>query len=70
MATSTSTSKPTANELIDETMAQHQIEDAPLNTNTTEGVQRTLAAHGAQIKALADMIDGKIEPRPAIRRAG
>ncbi len=55
--------KPTANELVDESFASHTVKDEPLNTSTTDGIQRTLAAHGAAIKALADHIDGKVEPK-------
>jgi len=45
--------KLTANERVDAALAEH----APVNT--TEGIQRTLAAHDAALKALADHIDGK-----------
>lgn len=51
--------KRTAHELVDRTFADHASEDAPLNTNSTEGIQRTLAAHDAAIKALADHMDSR-----------
>ncbi len=54
--------KRTANEAINPTA----VVGSPLefDTNTTEGVVKTLKAHTAAIQALANHIDGLNEPAP------
>lgn len=49
----------TANEVINSVLDDHAWEQADMSTNTTPGIQRTLAYHSRAIKALADHIDGK-----------
>lgn len=54
--------RPTAKQSIEAKMSEHTAPEQPLDTRTTEGLQRTLAAHWDAIKALAAHIDGTVEP--------
>lgn len=61
----------TANEALDACYEDHKWEPAVFDTNTTEGIQRTLKAQSAAIQALADHIDGvdkdaPREPKPVM----
>lgn len=56
-------SKPnddSATALIHDIHREHSKKDAPLDVNTTGGIQRTLAMHWEAIKALADRADGVV----------
>lgn len=66
----------TANEALDACYEDHKWEPAVFDTNTTEGIQRTLKAQSAAIQALADHIDGvdkdapvRPEPKPVFAPA-
>lgn len=48
----------TANESLALAYEDHQWTEAVLDTNTTDGIKRTLKAHAAAIQALADHMDG------------
>lgn len=57
-------SKPredSATALIHDIHREHSKKDAPLDVNTTGGIQRTLAMHWEAIRALADRMDGRSE---------
>lgn len=48
-----------ANDALLVTREDHNWKHEPLDMNSTGGIQRTIRALEAQIKALADYIDGK-----------
>lgn len=49
-----------ANEVLEVTHESHNWKHEPLEMNSTGGIQRSILALRAQVKALADYIDGKI----------
>lgn len=50
---------PTANEVLASVDEDHDYQHTPADMNSTPGIQREIARLRAQIKALADHVDGK-----------
>ena len=62
-----------ANDVLAGVQEEHEFTHTPANLNTTDGIKQALNMHWAAIQALADLMDGKEEPKhftPKAQTAG